>query len=121
MKQTSKQPNQDSEYPHFDYRGLKCPLPVLKARRALNAYQSGDGIRILADDPAAPLDMKHFCDTEGHQLAACDEVDGYFSFMIIKGASEKAQISLTAIGVARMVSLCLIPLPLCFLRGVCIN
>ena len=87
MKQTSKQPNQDSEYPHFDYRGLKCPLPVLKARRALNAYQSGDGIRILADDPTAPLDMKHFCDTEGHQLAACDEVDGYFSFMIIKRAS----------------------------------
>jgi tRNA 2-thiouridine synthesizing protein A len=41
----------------------------------------------LADDPAAPLDMKHFCDTEGHQLAASDEVDGYFSFMIIKDAS----------------------------------
>ena len=87
MKQTSKQPNQGRVYPHFDYRGLKCPLPVLKARRVLSAYQTGEGVTILADDPAAPLDMKHFCDSEGHQLAASDEVDGYFSFMIIKGAS----------------------------------
>jgi len=87
MKQTSKQPNQGRVYPHFDYRGLKCPLPVLKARRALSAYQTGEGIRILADDPAAPLDMTHFCDTEGHQLEAFDEVESYFSFTIIKGAS----------------------------------
>ena len=87
MKQTSKQPSEGMEYPFFAYRGLKCPLPVLKARRALSAYQTGEGIRILADDPAAPLDMTHFCDTEGHQLEASDEVEGYFSFTIIKGAS----------------------------------
>ena len=87
MKQTSKQPNQGREFPHFDYRGLKCPLPVLKARRALSAYQTGEGVRISADDPAAPLDIKHFCDTEGHQLEVSDEGEGYFSFTIIKGAS----------------------------------
>ncbi len=87
MKQTSKQSNQGSKLPHFDYRGLKCPLPVLKARRALSACQTGDSIRILADDPAAPLDMTHFCDSEGHQLEASHEEEGVFSFTIIKGAS----------------------------------
>lgn len=87
MKQTSNQPAQGNDLPYFDYRGLKCPLPVLKARRALGAHQKGEGIQILADDPAAPLDMMHFCDTEGHQLEACDELEGYFRFTIIKGAS----------------------------------
>ncbi|MGB1528599.1 MAG: sulfurtransferase TusA family protein, partial [Candidatus Puniceispirillaceae bacterium] len=45
--------------PSFDYRGLKCPLPVLKARRALAQLSAGEVIEFLADDPASPLDMSH--------------------------------------------------------------
>ena len=59
-----------------DYRGLKCPLPVLKARRTLSELSSGSELEILADDPAAPLDMTHFCDTEGHQVALFDLLAG---------------------------------------------
>ena len=58
-----------TQMPSFDYRGLKCPLPVLKARRALAQLSTGEVIEFLADDPASPLDMSHFCEAEGHQLA----------------------------------------------------
>ena len=74
-----------TQIPSFDYRGLKCPLPVLKARRALAQIAAGDGAEFLADDPASPLDMSHFCEAEGHDLARSDEVDGYFIYHIIKG------------------------------------
>ena len=74
------------QMPSFDYRGLKCPLPVLKARRALACLAAGDTVEILADDPASPLDMSHFCESEGHQLARSDSEDGFFIYQIIKGA-----------------------------------
>lgn len=70
----------------LDYRGLKCPLPVLKARRALKSLSAGDQIVIWADDPAAPLDMAHFCAVEGHVLAEDDDTS-HFIFQITKGSS----------------------------------
>lgn len=86
MKQTPRTSADDT--PDLrDYRGLKCPLPVLKARRALSEHGSGAELVILADDPASPLDMAHFCDTEGHQLAGTEEQDGYFRFVLIKGGA----------------------------------
>ena len=84
MKQTSRKTADDMAIMR-DYRGLKCPLPVLKARRALSELCSGSELEILADDPAAPLDMTHFCDTEGHQLALSEDMGGYFRFILIKG------------------------------------
>ena len=74
-----------TQMPSFDYRGLKCPLPVLKARRALAQLASGDTVEILADDPASPLDMSHFCEAEGHQLTRADAESSYFVYHIIKG------------------------------------
>ena len=69
----------------LDLTGLKCPLPVLKARRQL--AQMTDGVlEVTADDPAAPLDFEHFCDTAGHQLVRNDSADGIFTFHIRVGA-----------------------------------
>ena len=70
----------------FDFTGLKCPLPVLKARRALKDLASDTTIRILADDPAAPLDFKHFCETAGHHLEKLTTENGVFTFEIRKGS-----------------------------------
>ena len=86
MKQTPSLSNEDKTSTLFDYRGLKCPLPVLKARRALSQLEAGAKAIILADDPAAPLDMAHFCETEGHQLAASQEEDGFFRFVLVKAS-----------------------------------
>ncbi len=54
----------------LDATGLLCPLPVLKARKRLMALASGQVLRVLADDPAAVVDMPHFCNEQGHELAA---------------------------------------------------
>lgn len=52
----------------LDARGLLCPLPVLKARKALQPLASGAVLEVLADDPAAVVDMPHFCTEQGHAL-----------------------------------------------------
>ena len=77
-----------TQMPSFDYRGLKCPLPVLKARRVLAQLGVGELAEFWADDPASPLDMSHFCEAEGHKLARSDSVESYFVYHIIKGASD---------------------------------
>ena len=66
--------------------GMKCPLPVLKARRQINQMAPLAVLKITADDPAAPLDFEHFCDTGGHQLLSSTEQAGIFTFVIAKSA-----------------------------------
>ncbi|MBD3663352.1 sulfurtransferase TusA family protein [Sulfitobacter aestuariivivens] len=52
----------------LDATGLLCPLPVLKLRKRLQGVAAGDCVRLLADDPAAIVDVPHFCAESGHQL-----------------------------------------------------
>ncbi|MEZ5669526.1 MAG: sulfurtransferase TusA family protein [Alphaproteobacteria bacterium] len=52
----------------LDTSGLKCPLPVLKARKTLADMAGGAVIRVIATDPGAPEDLRHFCDAAGHRL-----------------------------------------------------
>jgi tRNA 2-thiouridine synthesizing protein A len=54
----------------LDARGLLCPLPVLKARKRLGALAPGQVLRVLADDPAALVDIPHFCAEQGHEVRA---------------------------------------------------
>lgn len=53
----------------IDAIGLLCPLPVLKARKRLKSMQVGQVLCLVADDPAAVIDVPHFCNEAGHQLA----------------------------------------------------
>ncbi|MBD3679277.1 MAG: sulfurtransferase TusA family protein [Rhodobacteraceae bacterium] len=56
-------------YDHdLDALGLLCPLPVLKARKRLSGMSSGQVLRVQADDPAAVIDVPHFCNESGHEL-----------------------------------------------------
>ena len=52
----------------LDARGLLCPLPVLKARKRLMALEHGEVLRVTTDDPAAIIDIPHFCAEAGHEL-----------------------------------------------------
>lgn len=52
----------------LDASGLKCPLPVLKARKALAALAPGAVLKVIATDPGAPEDFRHFCEAAGHRL-----------------------------------------------------
>ena len=57
----------------LDALGLLCPLPVLKARKRLQGLQSGQVLRLCADDPAAVIDVPHFCNENGHTLLATEK------------------------------------------------
>lgn len=54
----------------IDAIGLLCPLPVLKARKVLLSMQAGQVLRLVASDPAAIIDVPHFCAEAGHALLA---------------------------------------------------
>ncbi|WP_420587193.1 sulfurtransferase TusA family protein [Ruegeria sp.] len=68
----------------LDALGLLCPLPVLKARKRLKSMPSGAVLRVLADDPAAIIDVPHFCAESGHHLIAQEDADGHQVYLIQK-------------------------------------
>ena len=70
----------------LDAVGLLCPLPVLKARKRLKSMKEGCVLRVLTDDPAAVIDMPHFCTEAGHTLENMAETDTGHVFVIRKGA-----------------------------------
>ncbi len=74
-----------SEIEELDARGLLCPLPVLKARKRLKALEPGARLRMLADDPAAVVDVPHFCAEQGHRLIEQGDMAGALLFVIEKG------------------------------------
>lgn len=69
----------------LDARGLRCPLPVLKARKRLKSLGDGDQLRVLADDPAAVIDVPHFCTEQGHALESQAKENDALVFVIRKG------------------------------------
>jgi len=60
----------------LDATGLLCPLPVLKARRALKPLAPGAILEVLATDPGAIQDFQHFCQTTGCELLEASEQPG---------------------------------------------
>lgn len=68
----------------LDLRGLKCPLPVLKTRKALNGMQPGELLCVLTTDPMASLDIPHMCNEDGHALQEKEATDFGNRFLICK-------------------------------------
>ena len=69
----------------LDATGLLCPLPVLKARKRLMAMARGQILRIQADDPAAIIDIPHFCAEQGHDLLSQDVGTRPQTYLIRRG------------------------------------
>lgn len=70
----------------LDVKGMNCPLPVLRANRALRSMPAGARLRVLATDRAAVADFQAFCRETGHALLAWSEDSGVFSFLIRRRA-----------------------------------
>ncbi|MTI43411.1 tRNA 2-thiouridine synthesizing protein A [Roseibium hamelinense] len=68
----------------LDVKGLKCPLPVLKTRKAMKSLVPGDTITILTTDPMAAIDIPHYCQEDGHVLISADMDDTNGTFVIRK-------------------------------------
>lgn len=70
----------------LDLKGLKCPLPVLKTRKALSRLTDGDQLIVLTTDPMAEIDIPHFCRENGHTLISRERTDFGHRFLLSKGA-----------------------------------
>ncbi len=69
----------------LDTRGYLCPLPVLKARKRLQGMAMGSVLRLVADDPAAAVDVPHFCGENGHEFLGMEQESGAKAYLIRKG------------------------------------
>lgn len=70
----------------IDAVGLLCPLPVLKLRKRLQNVDVGDQVRLLADDPAAFVDVPHFCAETGHTLVETSCEGAVTTYLVRKEA-----------------------------------
>ncbi|MBI3547022.1 MAG: sulfurtransferase TusA family protein [Gammaproteobacteria bacterium] len=67
-----------------DARGLNCPLPILRARKALNGLQQGQLLQVRATDPGAVKDFDAFCKQTGNELVSSSQTGGEYIFQIRK-------------------------------------
>ena len=69
----------------LDATGLDCPMPLLQAKRALNAMAPGERLRVLATDQGSVRDFRVFAEQSGHRLLASEETDaGVYIHLIEK-------------------------------------
>lgn len=67
-----------------DATGLQCPMPLLMAKRALNALASGEQLRVIATDQGSVRDFRVFAEQSGHSLLASEERDGTYIHLLQK-------------------------------------
>jgi tRNA 2-thiouridine synthesizing protein A len=68
----------------LDARGLNCPLPILRTKKALADLHSGQVLKVLATDPGAVKDFQAFSKQTGHQLVSHSEANREFTFFMRK-------------------------------------
>jgi tRNA 2-thiouridine synthesizing protein A len=69
----------------LDATGLNCPLPILRAKKALNGLEAGKVLRIIATDPGSVKDFEAFAKQTGNELLSSSEEGGKFLFLMKKG------------------------------------
>ncbi len=72
----------------LDLKDLACPLPVLRANRALRGMAAGERLRVLATDAASVADFKSYCRESGHALLSWSEEAGVYSFTLRRRAGD---------------------------------
>ena len=68
----------------LDARGLNCPLPILRTKKALAGLETGDTLRLISTDPGSVKDIDSFCNQTGNELLENFNDSGEFSFIIRK-------------------------------------
>ncbi|HEY7675411.1 MAG TPA: sulfurtransferase TusA family protein [Burkholderiales bacterium] len=66
----------------LDVRGLNCPLPILRAKKALTGMTSGQVLRVLATDPGSVKDFQAFAKQTGNELLSHAEAGQVFTFLL---------------------------------------
>ena len=68
----------------LDAKGLNCPLPILKAKKALKSMGVGTTLEVLSTDPGSVADFAAFCRTTGNEMLEQNEADGIWTYLIRK-------------------------------------
>ena len=68
----------------YDFIGLKCPLPVLKAKRVMKNLIKDKKVTFISDDPASPIDFTHFSENEGYEISFKSTKKGMHYFTMCK-------------------------------------
>ncbi len=68
----------------LDARGLNCPLPILRTKKALATLSAGEVLQITATDPGSVKDLSSFCEQTGHEMLSSQQQSGEFHFKIRK-------------------------------------
>ena len=76
--------NTTTKNKQLDVKGLNCPLPILRAKKALADMTSGELLRVVATDPGSVKDFAAFCKQTGNALLSSDDNGKEFSFVISK-------------------------------------
>jgi len=66
----------------LDTKGMNCPLPILKAKKAINEVPKEGTLEVRATDPGSVADFQSFCRTTGHTLVEQTEDAGVYRFLI---------------------------------------
>ena len=74
---------------HLDAKGLNCPLPVLKAKVALNKMRAGEILYVEATDPHATIDFEAYCARTGHEITELNEKGDVIEFFIRRAEKPK--------------------------------
>lgn len=74
-------PSQPAE---LDATGLQCPMPLLKAKRALNGLVGGQRLRVVATDPGSVRDFEVFAQQSGHKLLESRQASGRYYYLLEK-------------------------------------
>lgn len=69
----------------LDARGLNCPLPILRTKKAMTGLNSGETLKVTATDPGAVKDLEAFCKQTGNTLLESENSGSEFVFLIQKG------------------------------------
>ncbi|MCU7944675.1 MAG: sulfurtransferase TusA family protein [Candidatus Thiodiazotropha sp. (ex Cardiolucina cf. quadrata)] len=68
----------------LDARGLNCPLPILKTKKAIATLAAGDILEVTATDPGSVKDLDSFCSQTGHKMVSSEQLENGFFFKIRK-------------------------------------
>ncbi len=66
----------------LDTKGMNCPLPIIKARKALKGMSTGQTLQVLSTDPGSVKDFEAFCRVTGNDLVESGQEDNVFTFLI---------------------------------------
>ena len=72
--------------PILDTKGMNCPLPILKTKKAIKGLAFGDTLQVLSTDPGSVKDFEAFCRFTDNSILESTEADGVFTYIIKKGS-----------------------------------